>query len=147
MQEYQKLITNAKTLTPSKVKSDLFKFIRQLEGGLAVINKDTIFKKSEDINGKSIGFYSRATEELTGGRKQEGDPFDLRESGLFLDSLFVKVQQDSILFDTTDPKKKEVLKNLLSTNIFGLQEKELNNLIKQKLEPFMIIYYTQNFLK
>ena len=147
MQAYQNLINKAKRLTKSKVKKDLFNFIRQLEGGLAVINTDTIFKKSEDTQGDPIGFYSRATEEITEGRKKEGDPFDLRETGTFLDSLYVKVQNDSILFDTTDPKKSEVLKNLLSEDIFGLQDSELDELIEQKLAPFMVIYYAQELLK
>ena len=147
MQAYLNLYQNANRLTKSKVKADLFKFIRQLEGGLAVINRDTLFKKSQDIQGDSIGFYSRSTEEITGGRKREGDPFDLRESGTFLDSLYVKVQNDSILFDTTDPKKSEVLKNLLSEDIFGLQDNDLNDLLEQKLAPFMVIYYTQELLK
>tara|TARA_R110000744_G_C18940809_1_gene514336 strand:- start:6 stop:449 length:444 start_codon:yes stop_codon:yes gene_type:complete len=147
VQAYQNLINKAKRLTKSKVKKDLFNFIRQLEGGLAVINTDTIFKKSEDTQGDPIGFYSRATEEITEGRKKEGDPFDLRETGTFLDSLYVKVQNDSILFDTTDPKKSEVLKNLLSEDIFGLQDSELDELIEQKLAPFMVIYYAQELLK
>ena len=147
MQAYQNLINKAKRLTKNKVKKDLFNFIRQLEGGLAVINTDTIFKKSEDTQGDPIGFYSRATEEITEGRKKEGDPFDLRETGTFLDSLYVKVQNDSILFDTTDPKKSEVLKNLLSEDIFGLQDSELDELIEQKLAPFMVIYYAQELLK
>ena len=147
MQAYQNIINNAKKLTKSKVKKDLFNFIRQLEGGLAVINRDTIFKKSEDIQGDPIGFYSRATQEITGGRKKEGDPFDLRESGTFLDSLYAKVQNDSILFDTTDSKKNKVLKNLLSQDIFGLQDDDLNDLLEQKLAPFMVIYYTQELLK
>jgi hypothetical protein len=114
---------------------------------LAVINRDTIFKKSEDTQGDPIGFYSRLTEEITGGRKEEGHRFDLRESGTFLDSLYVKVQNDSILFDTTDPKKSEVLKNLLSEDIFGLQDSELDELIEQKLALFMVIYYAQELLK
>mgnify|MGYP003640620022 FL=1 len=147
MQAYQNLINNAKKLTKSKVKKDLFNFIRTLEGGLAVINRDTIFKKSEDTQGDPIGFYSRATEEITEGRKKEGDPFDLKESGTFLDGLYVKVQNDSILFDTTDPKKSEVLKNLLSEDIFGLQDSDLNDLLEQKLALFMVIYYTQELLK
>ena len=147
MQAYQNLINNSKKLTKSKVKKDLFNFIRQLEGGLAVINTDTIFKKSEDTQGDPIGFYSRATQEITGGRKKEGDPFDLRESGTFLDSLYAKVQNDSILFDTTDSKKNKVLKNLLSQDIFGLQDDDLNDLLEQKLAPFMVIYYTQELLK
>jgi hypothetical protein len=114
---------------------------------LAVINRDTLFKKSQDIHGDSIGFYSRLTEEITGGRKREGHRFDLRESGTFLDSLYAKVQNDSILFDTTDPKKSEVLINLLSEDIFGLQDNDLNDLLEQKLAPFMVIYYTQELLK
>lgn len=138
---------NAKKLTPAKVKRDLFKFIRTLEGGLAQINKDTLNKKSEDVLGNAIGFYSRATEEITGGRKKEGDAFDLLETGDFLGGLTAKVQNNSILFDTKDSKKEEVLKNLLSSDIFGLQDDDLNDVLERFVEPFLQLYFIDNILK
>ncbi|TDE53758.1 hypothetical protein [Flavobacterium sp. GT3P67] len=96
---------------------------------------------SEDVTGKPIGFYSPATELITNGRKKTGEPFDLTETGKFLDGIFAKVQSNSILFDTTDPKKKEVLKNLLTDDIFGLQDNDLKMVIDERLSPFLLNYY------
>lgn len=138
LQQYQRV----KKLTPSKVSNDLFAFIKLLEQELAAYNVATLNQDSQDIFGNPIGFYSPATELLSNGKKKAGEPFDLLDSGDFLDGLFAKVQKDSIFFDTTDPKKKEVVKNLLSYNIFGLQEQDLNKVIREKVWPFY-----QNYLR
>lgn len=134
----------ARKLTPGKVRNDLFRFIRSIEGELAAYNRATIFEDSEDVFGKPIGFYSPGTEIMTDGRKKAGEPFDLKESGKLLDDLFAKVQNHSIFFDTTDPKKKEVLKNLLTDNIFGLQDDDLKRVIDARILPFLLKYYTKN---
>lgn len=147
MQRLLEIAENAKALTPQRVKRDLFAFIKTLEEELAAYNRATLNQDSEDVEGKPIGFYSAATELITNGRKKRGEPFDLLESGDFLDGLFAKVQGDSIFFDTTDSKRKEVLKNLLSENIFGMQEEDLNKVIEQRLAPFFIDYYTRKILE
>lgn len=36
-----------------------------------------------DIHGHTIGFYKKLTEELTGGRKKAGEPYDLKDTGDF----------------------------------------------------------------
>ncbi len=40
-----------------------------------------------DADGDIIGRYSVATEIITGGEKRAGDPFDLRDTGEFRDSI------------------------------------------------------------
>lgn len=141
MEAILQLHKRAKKLTPIKVRRDLFKFIRTLERELAQYNKSQLFADSEDVEGNPIGFYSQATELITKGRKKAGQPFNLYESGKFLGRLFAKVEKDSIFFDTKDSKRKEVLTHLLSANIFGLTDKNLNKIIEEKLLPFMIDYY------
>ena len=138
---------NARKLTRSKVKKDLFDFIRTLEKELEAYNRATIYDESEDIDGDPIGFYSMGTQLITGGRKSKGDPFDLKESGTFLEGIFAKVQKDSILFDTTDSKKKKVFENLLSDDIFGLQDADLHKILDEKVEPFLIYYFKKNLLQ
>jgi hypothetical protein len=132
---------NAKQLTRSKVKKDLFDFIRTLEKEFAAINRATFFDDSEDVKGRPIGFYSRATELITNGRKRAGEPFDLKETGDFLEGIFAKVQRDSIFFDTQDSKKKEVLFNLLSDDIFGLQDEDLHSFLDRRVQPFITSYF------
>ena len=146
MSNFQISQQKAKKLTPKKVETDLFNFIRTLEKELADINVDTLFNLSQDVEGNPIGFYSQGTEAITEGRKKAGDPFDLFETGEFLERLFAKVDRNSIFFDTKDPKKTEVLRNLLSTNIFGLSDEDLNKVISKHIQPFMITYFRKNLI-
>lgn len=134
----------ARRLTPTKVKNDLFDFIRTLENEMAQYNRSRLNIDSQDIEGKPIGFYSPATEAITNGRKKAGQPFNLFETGKFLPSIFSKVQNDSIFFGAKDPKVFAIFRNLLSTNIFGLQDEDLNRILTEKVKPFLIDYYKLN---
>lgn len=131
----------AAQIKPNQVRNDLFNFIRSIEKELAAYNQATIFEESESVPGKPIGFYSRATELITGGEKKAGDPYTLKDSGDFLEGIFAKVQGTTIFFDTSDPKKKEVLKNLLTDDIFGLQDDDLKRAIDTRMLPFLLKYY------
>lgn len=131
----------AKKVTPQRISNDLFRFIRTLEAKLAELNRNELHKESKDVFGKDIGFYSRATELITEGRKEFGTPFDLKETGKFLDDLFAKVQGESILFDTSDPKKSEVLENLLTKDIFGLSDEALALVLRTDIIPFLQKYF------
>ncbi|WP_157811797.1 hypothetical protein [Tenacibaculum sp. SZ-18] len=136
----------AKKLRPRKIKNDLYSFIRTLEEELAAYNRATINQESEDIFGKPLGFYSKATELITNGRKKAGDPFDLLESGDFLDGLYAKVDRDNVFFDSRDSKRKEVLKHLLSNNVFGLQDADKNKVVDTRLLPYFQNYFRREFL-
>lgn len=132
-----------KNLSPQRISNDLFEFIRTLESELAKINRRTLNEKSQDADGKPIGFYSFATEIITGGRKAKGQPFDLKESGDFLNSIYAKVESESIFFDATDPKLGAILQNTISDDLFGLQDEELNKVIDEKILPYFITYLTE----
>ncbi|WP_435415867.1 hypothetical protein [Polaribacter aestuariivivens] len=130
-------LKRAEKLTPEKIVNDVFKFIRSIEKELVAYNQSTLFNDSEDIFGKPIGFYSSGTEIITKGQKKAGEPFDLKDTGDLLESIFSKVQNDSIFFGATDPKLKDVLKNTLSDDLFGLQDEDLNQVIKTRILPFL----------
>lgn len=136
----------AKRLKPNRIKSDLYKFIKTLEEELVEYNVATLHEESEDVFGKAIGFYSKATELISNGKKKAGEPFDLLESGKFLNDFYAKVQRDNVFFDTKDSKKKEVLKNLLTENIFGLQEEDLRKVVETRLLPFFHNYFKKQLL-
>ena len=141
MANFLEAIENAKRLTPKKISSDLFSFIRKFEKHLADENVDVIFNESKDVFGSPIGFYSKGTESITGGRKKAGQPFDLKETGEFLEKVFANVEKESIFFDTSDDKRQDVLSNLLSRDIFGLSDDRLNKFLESKVLPFLIEYY------
>lgn len=136
----------AKKLTRKKIRNDLYKFIRSLEEELAAYNRATLHDESEDVFGNPIGFYSPMTEILTDGKKKRGEPFDLLDSGDFLDGLFAKVEKDSVFFDTKDSKRKKVLQNLMSENIFGLQEKDIQKVVETRLLPFFTRYFREKLI-
>ena len=138
--------TKAKNIKLSQVRKELFNFIRSIDQELIAYNVATLNQDSQDVYGKAIGFYSRGTEVITNGRKKTGEPFDLEETGTFLDSIFVKVQGNSILFDNSDPKKKEVLQNLLTEDVFGLQDVDLYKVVDERLLPFLLNYYKSKLL-
>jgi len=142
LEQYEK----AKNLTPQKIERDLYVFVRTLETYFADLNVEQLHLESKDIFGNPIGFYSAGTEAITNGRKKEGDPFNLKESGKFLNELFAKVQGDSLFFDTKDEKKPEVLENLLSKDIFGLSDDNLQKAINTKLLPFFQNYFFKELL-
>lgn len=145
--------TRAKKLTPQKIKIDLFNFIRTLEKTFADLNREALNKDSKDVFGKDVGFYSKATDVITtwefiqGKRndiKAEGEPFTLKEENDFLPSIFAKVEKDSIFFDATDPKKKKVLANTLTPDLFGLRDEDLTTAIEERILPFTQKYFKEN---
>lgn len=133
----------AERLTPAKVNSDFFDFVRTLKEYLANLNRLALNEDSQDVYGKAIGFYSRATDEISGGRKPEGTPFTLYDEGVFLPSIFANVQKDSIFFGANDPKLNDILTNLLSKDILGLRDEDLQMAISEKFSPFLLKYFNE----
>lgn len=142
-------LQRAKTLTSRNISDELFKFIKTIQEKFEELNREQLFETSEDIFGNPIGYYSKATEYITtnnallgyGGKiKREGDPYDMRDTGNFLKGLHIDVKRGEIVFKSKDSKTDLILsnKNLLSKNLFGLQEDNLRELINSDLLPFVL---------
>ncbi len=140
-------LNKARTVTPQSQINILFNFIRSIEKQLADLNRDQIFQFSSDIFGNALGFYSQGTEKLTtqqallggsGRIKREGEPFDLKDTNVFLPSIFATVSRDFVTFGASDPKTDDILDNpsLLSKDIFGITDTNLNKVIKERILPF-----------
>ena len=142
MQNFLTAYQNAKKLTRAKVRKDANTFFKILAKELEAFNRSTLFNDSEDVFGKPIGFYSAGTEIMTNGRKRRGEPFDLKETGVFLESITVNVVNGTFFFRSTDPKLNEVLSNLLTDDILGIQDDDLQKVINNRILPFFINYYT-----
>jgi hypothetical protein len=87
----------------------------------------------EDGEGDPMGFYSRATEIISGGEKQEGDPFTLKDTGDFYNSMFISVMADAAIIES-DPVKNDGT-NLIDEygqKILKLNEKHFQEL-KEKV--------------
>lgn len=135
-------------LNADRASKDLFDFIKSIEAEIVQLNRQQLNEKSKDIYGEAIGFYSKATEIITKGEKKAGEPFTAKDTGAFLEGLYAKVQNNIIVFGSSDPKVSIILnsENWLSSDLFGLTDLDLENLIEEKLKPFMIDYYQKKLL-
>jgi len=133
----------ARTIDEKEVSFALFEFIRSIEKELIELNRIQLNEKSKDIYGEAIGFYSYATEVITGGRKKRGEPFDAKDTGSFLNKLYAKVENNMVVFGSSDSKVNLILNsdNWLSTDLFGLTDLDLKKVIEEKLQPFIIEHY------
>lgn len=144
-------LERVKNLNSQKISDELFNFIKSIQAKFTDLNKEQLFKESQDIFGNPIGYYSQATEWITTNQallgqrtdiKREGEPFNLKDTGDFLKGLYIDVQQGKIYFSSKDSKTDLILSNdsLLSNELFGLQDDNLRELIRKDLLPFVLQY-------
>ena len=131
-------LEKAKRLDSKRISDTLFDFIKSIQKKFTDINTEQLNKDSEDIFGDPIGFYSRATYFLTG----KSGPYDMYDTGDFLKGFYIRVHNEMIFFGSKDPKTPLILDNdnLLSRDLFGLQDDNLRELIERDLLPFVIQY-------
>lgn len=131
-------------LNPQAIQTALFNQIRLIENNFIQLNKEQIFDLSKDIYGKDIGFYSKATEKITGGAKRAGDPFTGVDSGDWMKGFFMKVDKDGLFFGSTDEKKNKKIfgekSTWLSKDLFALTDENLNLVIERDVLPFIQNY-------
>lgn len=140
MATFQEQLTKANKLTPNKIEADLFKFIRKIENVFIELNKSQLREDSQDIFGKPIGFYSLATDLISGGKKKQGDPFTGEDSGDWFAGFYIQIVSGVVRFSSRDPKNSLILgsDNWLSDDLFGLTDKNLRAVIRKDILPFFL---------
>jgi hypothetical protein len=101
---------------------------------LDMIRISQLKEKGVNKDGDVIGFYSEATEWITNGEKQAGDPYTLEDTGAFYRSMFITVYKDLFEINADAQKDDTNLFNEYGTGIIGLtneNESLLIELIKQ----------------
>jgi uncharacterized protein (UPF0335 family) len=143
MANFQTQLSKASRIDEKTVSSELFLFIKTISPYLVELNKKQINEDSKDIYGKAIGFYSKATEIITNGKKAAGEPFTGKDTGNWLDSFYVSVLDNVFFFGATDPKTDDILDspNWLSADLFGLTDENLQLVIESQFKPFVLGYY------
>ena len=143
MANFQQQLEKSKSIIAEIVSDELFRFIKTVSAYMVELNKKQINEDSQDIYGKAIGFYSRATELITNGAKGAGEPFTGKDTGSFLDKFYVTVLDDIFYFGSTDPKTDDILDSphWLSSSLFGLTDENLKDVIESKIQPFVLNYY------
>ena len=131
---------NARKVNPLALEREIFNIVRRIETDMTALNRDQLFKNSEDIFGNASGFYSPATQIITGGRKKAGDPYTMFDTGDFIRQLFARVKNEEIVFGSDDSKVDKILGNrrLLSKSLFGLTDKNLRNIISREIRPLYL---------
>jgi hypothetical protein len=81
--------------------------------------------------------YSFLTEWITRGRKQEGDPYTLKDTGEFYDSMVIKVYSSEIDIDADPIKPDANLFEKYGDDIIGLTDQNKDRLI-QRFRQFAI---------
>lgn len=140
-------IKKANSVTPEAIESALFVFIKSIEKNFITSNKEQIFDFSSDIFGKSIGFYSKGTEAITGGFKKAGDPFTGVDTGSWFKGFFAEVKGNALFFGSKDVEKNKAIlgskSTWLSKDLFGLTDDNLKLEIDRSIKPFFVKYFSK----
>jgi hypothetical protein len=142
MATLRKQLQKSKRLRTNKLTAVIFDFIRLNEKSLVAIQKQRISVESKDTDGNPIGFYSSATEALSGGRKKAGKPFTGIDSGDWFKGFYVKRVGDKFIFGSSDRKSDDILnsESWLSDKLFGLSDDELLKVVSEEMLPFFILH-------
>lgn len=140
MATLQEQLQKSKKLSQKKLSDDLYRFIRTIEKEILDKNKEQIEFDSEDIFGNALGYFSKATEMITGGRKKAGEPFTGKETGDWFKGFYMQEVSGVLRINSKDPKTIDILRsdNWLSNEVFGLSDENLKAIIEEKLLPFFI---------
>ena len=124
-------IQGAKILVSIYLEQDVQQFILDLN------RYAQLFNEGVNIKDEPIGFYSKATEQITGGRKKAGSPYTLKDTGDFYSTFGIKLNVEGDVWIVADTIKDE--DNLLDIDkdILGLTVNSTNELIK-KITPLFI---------
>lgn len=106
--------------------------------------------KGEDENGKVLGYYTKATEILSSGRKKQGDRFNLFDTGDFRQHtyLFSIEKQNDLLFDfDSSGTNTTKLLDKIGPTIFGLQQQNKDKFTELATEKAIQLLNTNLKLK
>ena len=96
-------------------------------------------QSGEDGKGDVMGLYSFATEIISGGEKKEGDPFTLKDSGDFYNSMFLVVMSDSLQLEADYEKPDGTELNLE----YGNAITDLNDENIEKIKEIVVEKYIE----
>ena len=103
---------------------------------IKLIQDKQLIEKGVDSEGRVIGYYSAFTEILSGGKKKEGDPYNLEDTGEFFMSMFVKVLSNGIIINADYAKMQS--QDWWDLNILNLTEENLAKYVEKIKENYII---------
>lgn len=103
---------------------------------IKLIQDEQLIKSGVDSEGRVIGYYSAFTEKLSEGRKKQGEPYNLEDTGEFFMSMFVKVLADGIIINADYAKMQS--QDWWDLNILNLTDENLNKYVAKIKENYII---------
>lgn len=103
---------------------------------IKLIQDKQLIESGVDSEGRVIGYYSYWTEIISEGRKQEGDPYNLEDTGEFFMSMFIKVLADGIIINADYAKMQG--QDWWDLNILNLTEENLTKYVEKIKENYII---------
>ena len=102
---------------------------------LDLIRQDQLFERGVDKNDVVIGYYSRTTESLSGGRKRFNSHYTLFDTGDFFKSMYIRVMTDAIeISANSESFRKMQAKEWYRNSILGLTDENfevLKDVVRQ----------------
>lgn len=127
------------------IEHETARIVNELSTQIIDLNREGQLFQGRDNTGSIIGTYSKATEEVFGGRyanppKLEGQPYNFQDTGSFFRAFDLQFRNGLLVIYSTD-KKVPLLKEKYGKNLFGLtieHQEELNyDIIKPPLVEFI----------
>lgn len=123
------VLNRAKLLDESRAWLELFTNNLVLEILREWIQKDQLTQMGVDSDGQNIGYYSKATEIFSEGRKLEGEHYTLDDTGEFYNSMFLTVLANEVLIQADSNKMHD--QDWWREEILGLTDENLKKLIEK----------------
>ena len=145
---FKQHLEKVKKVQPNELNDAIFTFLISIEKEILDINRREQLLKGVDANNDPLfskrhqrGVYSKATEQISGGRKVAGTHYTLEDTGDFFKGFFLEFDKDRLLFGSRDSKTSLLIGDY--GDIFGLTPKNLSTLIQNRVKPFLINHIRQ----
>lgn len=131
-----------KAIKLKNLEGSIFTFLKSIEETLLNLNKEQLLSgetsKSRSLFNKKSNstVYSITTEKLSKGRKRAGTHYTLKDTGSFFKGFYLERKSDSLFLSSKDLKNELLIDSF--DDIFGLTPKNLNQIIQNKVKPFLI---------
>ena len=114
---------------------------------LQMIKIDQLQKRGVDANENIIGRYSKVTEEISKGRKKQGEHYTLEDTGYFYKSMFIQVLMQEIQINADG--EKDILSyegsfidsidiiEIYGSKILNLTDENLQKLIERTKKAYI----------
>jgi hypothetical protein len=100
------IMKRAKDLNQRLAWFDIFRFDTNFKNQILNEVREQL-NQGKNSEGQVVGFYSYATELITGGRKQQGDNYNFQDTGDFFSSLYIAYTPDTMTVDGDGKKDDE----------------------------------------